>query len=560
MSDLTKDLLMQYYGLGAESSNKKFLSIHRCIENMKNEEENQVTEESALATNEENAADEGSQGDNDEKRKLSIANDLYRRPLRVLDNLEDAYDGDDNFDLRDIDFGPNIACNIFETASTEQLHEQLLEQSLNDVPLHSIKTNIEEPEVETNDATNTHKSEMNLALIKDNSSDNLSEASSSTIRESRRSSKSSTCLPPLVRKKEPIYNEMFVDFSNTDLKQFPSEILSIFPRLRMLYLSNNRLIEIPDEIFSGLKYLEWLDVRYNQLSSLPTTVKWHSCLETILLQGNKLENLPLELCTLPNLKTLQVTQNPLITPPKDVVTSGCAEILEFLRIEWNKAHPEEQVEPKDNRIEPKLSTILCYQSPRKDKKKMLPLKNTIYNRNISKRERRKSYKPSNRCESTGANVMAEHRLLWFSKLKELFTKQTAVLQKIKDEKVLKEWRRDKRSYSKAMEKAIKRNEDDIPFGFNVEDYTSIFKQNSKLKNLGSKVKNKKRFIPPTDINKKINELLESLNKLEINTTDEITPRSKQNLYRNEIEKILQFQSEIQNLQKYNDIAMVPSKN
>lgn len=43
-----------------------------------------------------------------------------------------------------------------------------------------------------------------------------------------------------------------------------------------------------------------------------------------------------------------------------------------------------------------MSTILCYQSPRKNKKKIIPLKNTISNRNVSTREKRKSYKPSNR--------------------------------------------------------------------------------------------------------------------------------------------------------------------
>lgn len=57
MSDLAKDLLSQYYGLGAESSGKRYLSIHRSIENAKKEEEKQVTEQ-ASSTNEENASDE----------------------------------------------------------------------------------------------------------------------------------------------------------------------------------------------------------------------------------------------------------------------------------------------------------------------------------------------------------------------------------------------------------------------------------------------------------------------------------------------------------------------
>lgn len=36
-------------------------------------------------------------------------------------------------------------------------------------------------------------------------------------------------------------------------------------------------------------------------------------------------------------------------PPQDIVTSGCATILEFLRIEWNKQHPDEWIEPKKSK-------------------------------------------------------------------------------------------------------------------------------------------------------------------------------------------------------------------
>lgn len=57
MSDLAKDLLIQYYGFGAASSGKKFLSIHRNIERVKNEDEKQITEHS-LTSNDENVANE----------------------------------------------------------------------------------------------------------------------------------------------------------------------------------------------------------------------------------------------------------------------------------------------------------------------------------------------------------------------------------------------------------------------------------------------------------------------------------------------------------------------
>ena len=56
MSDLAKDLLIQYYGFGAASSGKKFLSIYRNIERVKNEDENQITEQHSLISNDENVA------------------------------------------------------------------------------------------------------------------------------------------------------------------------------------------------------------------------------------------------------------------------------------------------------------------------------------------------------------------------------------------------------------------------------------------------------------------------------------------------------------------------
>lgn len=73
----------------------------------------------------------------------------------------------------------------------------------------------------------------------------------------------------------------------------------------MLYLENNNLCELPKELFIILSHLQWLDIRNNQLTDLPTSIKSHPSLETILLQGNKIEKLPLELCKW-NISMLQI--------------------------------------------------------------------------------------------------------------------------------------------------------------------------------------------------------------------------------------------------------------
>jgi len=64
----------------------------------------------------------------------------------------------------------------------------------------------------------------------------------------------------------------------------------------MLYLENNNLSEVPEELFVSLPQLQWLDIRNNQLRSLPTSIRSHPSIETILLEGNEIETLPLELC------------------------------------------------------------------------------------------------------------------------------------------------------------------------------------------------------------------------------------------------------------------------
>ncbi|XP_076643934.1 uncharacterized protein LOC143354081 isoform X1 [Halictus rubicundus] len=391
MSDLAKNLLTQYYGLNSETTGRKFLSIHRSIENVKSEEVKQVTEQTSVTTNEENISEDECQKDTDDDRKLNIESEIYRRSSRAFNDIEDVYDSDESSIIYEIDSSQNVKHNIHK--NTESGTERA--EFSKTIPIIATKDD---------GFKDTNESDSSLTFAEDTFPDNASIVSSITLKKSVKSLKISSPLPS-VTKKEPVCNETFADFSNTGLKQFPKEILNEISQLRMLYLGDNDLIELPGEMFTCLKHLKWLDIRNNQISSLPNSIESHKCIETLLLQANCIKELPLELCTLPKLKTLQVAQNPLVTPPKDIVALGITSILEFLRIEWNKIHPEHQIEFKEYKIEPKLSTILCYQSPRNSKKKIVPIKLQGYNRNSSIKEKCKTYKPSNRYSSDESTTL-----------------------------------------------------------------------------------------------------------------------------------------------------------
>ncbi|XP_033333109.2 uncharacterized protein LOC117224356 isoform X2 [Megalopta genalis] len=522
MSDQAKNLLTLYYGLNSKVTATKFLSIHKSIDNIKSGEVRQFTEQTSVTTNEENISEDECQKNTDDVRKLSIESEKCQRSSRAFNNIENAYDSEESSIICEIDSEQNVGHNANENIKFGADRAEFS----NTVPVFVTK---EGGHKETNGSNSS------LSFAEDTLPD-VSDASGFTLKRSQRSSKTGSPMPPAT-KIVPICNETFADFSGINLKQFPKEILNEFSQLKMLYLSNNDLIELPDEIFTFLRHVKWLDVRNNQISSLPNSIESHQCIETLLLQANNIQELPIELCTLPKLKTLQVAQNPLIVPSKDIVASGITSILTFLRLEWNKIHPDHQIESKEYKIEPKLSTILCYQSPRKTKTKTVTSRIQVHNKNTSIREKCKTYKPSNRCENKSANTLEERRILWYSKARDLLAKQALILQKLKDENVLKKWRLDRKSFNVAMERAMNRNEDDIPFGFDLEDYISIFKQAPKSNTTRSEDKGRQKFNPPNDINVTINNLLKSLNYLDTKAMDTVTPRTTQCLLEKDMRKV-----------------------
>ena len=81
-------------------------------------------------------------------------------------------------------------------------------------------------------------------------------------------------------------------------------------KLEFLYLDGNKLTELPAEI-CDLRELRQLSVSDNHLVNLPTSIHRLTKLKKLYLVGNKLTELPAEIGDLRELRQLGVSQNPL---------------------------------------------------------------------------------------------------------------------------------------------------------------------------------------------------------------------------------------------------------
>ncbi|CAH1971095.1 unnamed protein product [Acanthoscelides obtectus] len=145
--------------------------------------------------------------------------------------------------------------------------------------------------------------------------------------------------------------DLVSDHSKEKLVALPRDLLDM-PNLKMLFLEGNFLTELPPSLFQKLPKLMWLDLRNNVLESIPPTIAYHQCLENLLLTNNNLRALPNELGLVPKLKALQVSENPLVYPPRKIIVEGTKMIKNFLKSQYELEHIQEieadTVEDKDS--------------------------------------------------------------------------------------------------------------------------------------------------------------------------------------------------------------------
>lgn len=139
--------------------------------------------------------------------------------------------------------------------------------------------------------------------------------------------------------------EISIDLSHKNLILFPVSLFSKCVNLQCLYLDGNKITQLEDDFFHIFPKLVWLDLRNNELETVPTSVANHQCLQVLLLEGNRIERLPVELGSVPNLRGLQLAKNPITYPPENIISKGSQSIIKFLKNEYELSQKKEILEP-----------------------------------------------------------------------------------------------------------------------------------------------------------------------------------------------------------------------
>ena len=110
------------------------------------------------------------------------------------------------------------------------------------------------------------------------------------------------------------------------------KIIESFSSLNEIYLRGNNLDSIPDELCS-LPVLEILDLSENQLKELPDLIRSLSKLRELHLESNQLNNLPASFGDLISLELLDLSENQLGNIPTSLGKLNKLKTLDLSRNE-----------------------------------------------------------------------------------------------------------------------------------------------------------------------------------------------------------------------------------
>jgi internalin A len=133
------------------------------------------------------------------------------------------------------------------------------------------------------------------------------------------------------------YNLQRLDLSDCGLNEIPEQVFNL-KGLVFLNLSSDpnsdevfrNKIEVLPSRLTELKNLKTLDVSNNNIISISPKLGLIK-LKTINLSNNQIEMIPFEIAKIGTLKTLDITKNPLQNIPPEIALRGLGPILNFIK-------------------------------------------------------------------------------------------------------------------------------------------------------------------------------------------------------------------------------------
>ncbi|KAL8121287.1 hypothetical protein AgCh_018141 [Apium graveolens] len=144
-------------------------------------------------------------------------------------------------------------------------------------------------------------------------------------------------------------NLKVLDVSRNNLNALP-ESISQCRSLEEFDASFNELIFLPNNFGGGIFNLKRLSIQLNKISNLPASISEMVSLTYVDVHFNELHGLPysigklknLEVRALPNtisqlvnISKLNLDQNPLVTPPADIIAKGIEAVMIFMISRYN---------------------------------------------------------------------------------------------------------------------------------------------------------------------------------------------------------------------------------
>lgn len=250
---------------------------------------------------------------------------------------------------------------------------------------------------------------------------------------------------------------------------------------------------------------------------------------------------------IPNLKTLHLTNNPIIYPSPEILQLGICSIIQYLKAEYDSLNASESSDDLEDEPKPPIKRL----KKRKSIKRVRRLQSSKdIEQVLSRTKASGDFKPKVKNSERYLPRPVMHRTwlrarerelreLWSNRLQTLLEQQASVLQRRKTIEALKEWRLQVDKFQKVSSTKVV---NDPPFEID-EDLQMPSKLDLQISNSSGIEKPKKKMFKrkPVDLNQKINEIVKSIKALDILSKSMLSPLQEQKILEIEMKKLNHIQ-------------------